>query len=119
MPRRKPLTQADARALALELPETHEASHMGTPDLRVRGKIFATLPAAGKTVNVKTTPLNLDALVQANATTYRDVWGGRWVGVDLARVTRTELRDLLLEAWTLAAPKSLVRAYAAALSEQS
>lgn len=52
MPRQKPLTQADARALALALPETHEASHMGTPDLRVRDKIFATLPPAGRTVSI-------------------------------------------------------------------
>ena len=111
MPRRKPLTQADARALALALPEAHEASHMGTPDLRVRGKIFATLPPPGHTVNLKIMPINLDALVQADSSTYRDVWGGRWLGVDLARITRTQLRDLLLDAWTLAAPKSLVRAH--------
>src|SRR5687768_25102 len=118
MPSRRSLTQTDARALALTLPEAHEASHVGTPDLRTRGKIFATLSSAGHTVNIKTTPVNLDALVQADAKTYRDVWGGRWVGVDLTRITRTELRDLLLAAWTLAAPRSLVRAQVATRSER-
>jgi hypothetical protein len=109
MPRSKPLTQADARALALALPETHEGAHMGTPDLRVRNKIFATLPPGRHTVNIKTTPINLDALVQADAETFQDVWGGRWLGVELGRVTRTELRDLLFEAWRLAAPRSIVK----------
>src|SRR4051812_7307777 len=31
------------RQLALSLPEAMEGSHMGHPDFRVRGKIFATL----------------------------------------------------------------------------
>lgn len=106
-----PLTQTEVRRLALSLPEAHEASHMGTPDLRVRNKIFATLPAAGFTVNLKTLPENLDALVRSDPATYQDVWGGRWVGVQLARVPADALGELLVDAWRLAAPKALVRAY--------
>jgi hypothetical protein len=34
---------ADFRKLALSLPEAVESAHMGHPDFRVRGKIFATL----------------------------------------------------------------------------
>ena len=84
---------------------------MGTRDLRVQGKIFATLPSARHTVNIKATPTNLDALVQADPKTYRDVWGGRWVGVDLTRVTRPELADLLADAWRLTAPKGLIKTH--------
>jgi hypothetical protein len=41
------------RRLALSLPEAAEIGHMGHPDFRVRGKIFATLgyPDDGWTVN--------------------------------------------------------------------
>ena len=85
---------------------------MGTPDFRVRNKIFATLPPSlpGQ-VNLKVTPANLDALVRRAPATYRDVWGGRWIGVTLADIARAELRDLLRDAWRLAAPKALLRAH--------
>jgi len=111
MARRSTLTQAVARTVALSLPEATEGSHMGTPDLRVRNKIFATLPpTAPGTINLKTTPANLDALVRRAPATYRDAWGGRWMGVELARISAGELRELLREAWRLAAPKRLARA---------
>ena len=105
------LTQDQVRQLALALPETHEGSHMGTADLRVRNKIFATLPAGGLTVNMKMSPENLDALVRSDPAAYQNVWGGRWVGVQLARVTADVLQELLVDAWRLTAPKAVVRAY--------
>ena len=37
------MTSDDFRRLALELPGTQEKSHMGHPDFRKDGKIFATL----------------------------------------------------------------------------
>lgn len=100
-------TQDEVRAFALSLPEAHAHSHMGRPDLRVRKRIFATLPEDGQTVNLKTTPLGLDMLVRDDPLTYRDVWGGRWVGVTLSRVPGEELRELLIEAYCLAAPRAL------------
>lgn len=102
-------TQDEVRAFALSLPETHAHAHMGRPDLRVRNRIFATLPEDGRSVNIKTTPLGLDMLLRSSPDIYRDVWGGRWVGVDLSRVDTGELRELLIEAYCLAAPKSLVK----------
>lgn len=109
-------TQDRVRSFALSLPEAHEDSHFGRPDLRVRRKIFATLPEDGRTVNLKTTPIGLDMLLRSDERTYRDVWGGRWVGVELARVEPGELRELIVEAYCLAAPKTLARAARAALS---
>src|SRR5690606_38558888 len=100
-------TQAEVRAFALSLPEAHESSHMGRPDLRVRKRIFATLPEGGATVNLKTTPIALDMLLRSDPETFRDVWGGRWVGVELTRIDIEELRELLLDAYCLAAPKKL------------
>ena len=37
---------ADFRRIALSLPGAEESSHMGQPDFRVDGKIFATLASA-------------------------------------------------------------------------
>lgn len=37
------MTAEEFRQLALSLPEATEQSHMGHPDFRVRGRIFATL----------------------------------------------------------------------------
>jgi hypothetical protein len=101
------LSQEQVRAFALSLPESHQHSHMGRPDLRVRNKIFATLPEDGLTVNVKTTPVALDMLLREDPSAFRDVWGGRWVGVELARVPAEEVRELLLEGYCLAAPRQL------------
>ncbi len=100
-------TQEQARAFALELPEAHEAAHHGTPDLRVRGKIFASLPPGEDTLVIKTEPLALDTLVQLDPLTYRNTWGGRWVRVDLGRIDPAELRELILDGYCLAAPKML------------
>ena len=38
----------DFRRLALAFPGAEERAHMGHPDFRVGGKIFATLQGAGK-----------------------------------------------------------------------
>lgn len=108
------LTQQDFRQLALGLPEAEQSSHMGRPDLRVRNKIFATLPEDGRTVNLKTTPQGLDMLQRDDPEAFRDVWGGRWVGVELGRVAAEEVRELLLEAYCLAAPRALAAAARAA-----
>jgi hypothetical protein len=37
---------ADFRRIALSLPDAEESSHMGQPDFRVGGRIFATLASA-------------------------------------------------------------------------
>lgn len=67
------------RRLALRLPEATEAAHMGHPDFRVRGKIFATLgyPDAGWGM-VKLTPELQEALVHAEPAVYtpaKGAWG--------------------------------------------
>ncbi len=97
------LTHADVRRIALALPDTVEGSHNGDDDLRVGGKIFVGLRAtAPERVNLKSTSTVVDALVRADPDSYRDAWGGTWLGVDLARVSRTALRELITDAWELA-----------------
>lgn len=106
-------TQDQVRAFALSLPEAHEASHHGTPDLRVQHKIFATLPTAGRAVHVKIAPENLDVLSRTDPEAFADAWGGRWMRVNLERVGADIVAELVADAWCLAAPRSLVRAYRA------
>jgi hypothetical protein len=84
---------------------------MGHADLRVRSKIFASLPNDARMIAIKTAPVDLDLLVAADPKTFRSVWGGRWLGVDLGRVPRATLRRLLIDAWRLTAPKRLVAAH--------
>jgi len=88
--------------------EVHEDAHMGRPDLRVRGETFATLPPDDTTVNLKTTPANLDALVTDDPDTFTAVWGTRWVRVDLSRVPPELLREPIEEACSLAARRRFV-----------
>ena len=42
------MTVADFRRIALSFTGAEESSHMGSPDFRVGGRIFATLAAEGK-----------------------------------------------------------------------
>ena len=109
------MTQEHARAFALSLPEATEQSHMGRPDFRVRNKIFLTLPPDVAIVNLKSSSTNLAALVASDPETYRDVWGGRWVSVILARVEAQLLRSLIVDAWCRAAPHALSRKLACRL----
>lgn len=105
-------TQEGAKAFALALPEAHQDSHQGRPDLRVRNKIFATLPPDGSLV-LKTTPETFDALMKIDGETFSKVWGERWIGVDVSRLTDEHLAELIADAWKLAATKTLVREYEA------
>ena len=111
MKRSNGLDPDDLRAIVLALPEAHEGGHMGHPDFRVGRKIFATLHPDGVTASFKTTPGNLDALVVADPKTYRAVWGGRYLAVDLRRVARAALCAIAADAWCLTAPKGLVEAH--------
>ena len=65
------------RHIALSLPEAVEASHMGHPDFRARGRIFATLgyPDAGWGM-VKLTPEQQAQFVAAHPAMFTPVAGG-------------------------------------------
>src|SRR5260370_35717029 len=92
-------TQADVIELALGLSGTEKLSHMGRPGLRVGGRIFATLPEDGLSVNVRVDPLTLDTLVRADPETFRSIWNGQMLGVTLSRVEPSALKSLLVDAW--------------------
>jgi hypothetical protein len=113
MSRRTSISVESVRSFALALPEVVESSHFAQADFRVRNKIFATLPHTVDVVCMKTTSVNLDALVAADPETFSNEWRGRWLRVRLNLVAESMLQDLLVDAWSLVAPKTLAKAYLA------
>ena len=99
------------RQLALAFPEATEGRHRGHPDFRVRDRIFATLNDDETAGHLRCDPLSLDRLVQEDPTVFRDAWGGRWLGIDLARAQEDDVLPLMEDAWRAAAPKTLTATF--------
>jgi hypothetical protein len=109
-------TPADFRRLALSFPGTTEGSHMGHPDFRVGGKIFATLgyPNA-QSGTVMLSPLDQDLLVRDHPKAFAPAagaWGlsGSTV-VTLRSAPRRAVALALESAWKRRAPKGLLADY--------
>jgi DNA-3-methyladenine glycosylase I len=106
------MTAEDFRAIALSLPQALEGAHMGHPDFRVGGKIFATLgyPGGGWAM-VKLTPDQQRDLVRRQPDIFQAVkggWGRRGcTNVILEQATETDVRPAMMAAWRNAAPKKL------------
>jgi hypothetical protein len=109
------MTKDDFRKIALSLPEAIESDHMGHPDFRVGGKIFATLMPEDGWGMVKLTPDEQDAFVHAAPDVFSPVPGG-WgrqgaTRVRLEAATKAIARDGLTAAWRFRAPKPLLREF--------
>jgi len=106
------MTASQFRKLALSLPETVEAAHMGHPDFRVDGKIFATLGPGEKWGMVKLTPEEQATLMASEPEAFHPAsgaWGRR--GSTIVRLRQAKaltVRHALLAAWRNTAPKRLV-----------
>ncbi len=106
------MTAKEFRAIALSLPEATEAAHMGHPDFRVGGRIFATLgyPRSGWGM-VSLTPEQQELFVQAQPAMFAPVKGG-WgrsgaTNVKLRSAKKAAVREALTIAWRNRAPKRL------------
>jgi hypothetical protein len=105
------LTGADARRVALSLPEAVEQDHHGRPSFRVAGKIFATLWDEDH-MNVMVDEPGILTAVEAHPEICAEVmWGKRRaaVRVDLRGADEGLLADLLTDAWERKAPARLAR----------
>ena len=108
----RPVTAAEFRRFALALPEARESAHMGHPDFRVGGKVFATLgypTAEWGTMMLSPDQQELfldlepDALAPA-----KGAWGRRSAtNVMLRKAPKRIVRNALFAAWVKAAPKRL------------
>jgi hypothetical protein len=110
------MTANDFRRLALGLPEAVESEHMGHPDFRVAGKIFATLAYSGPGYGmVKLTPLEQDKFVK-NAPDVFTPAPGSWgrngaTHVHLRKASRTIVKPALEAAWKNTAPRKLTQKF--------
>jgi hypothetical protein len=102
---------ADFRRIALSLDGAVEAAHMGSPDFRVGGRIFATLASKSQGYgNLMLTPEVQAEFVESEPDVFLPVPGG-WglIGathVRLAAANEDLLADALHTAWRLRVEKN-------------
>jgi hypothetical protein len=101
-----PTTVADFRRIALSLPGAEESSHMGSPDFRVDGRIFATLASQKQGYgNLKLTPEQQQEFVREAPDIFVPIHGG-WgrmgmTHIALAKADKQILEGALRAAWQL------------------
>lgn len=105
------MNTADFRRIALSLEGAEEGSHMGSPDFRVEGRIFATLAAQSQGYgNLMLTPEQQSAFVEERPDLFVPIAGG-WgrmgsTHIILAKADEDSLRGALLTAWKLRKEKT-------------
>ena len=101
----------DFRRLALALDGAVESSHMGSPDFRVGGRIFATLASQKQGYgNLKLTPEQQAAFVEESPELFVPIAGG-WgrmgsTHIRLAAATEEILEGALRTAWKIRVDKN-------------
>jgi hypothetical protein len=107
------MTADEFRSLALSFPEASEQAHMGHPDFRVGGKIFATLGPDEEWGMVKLPVDQQASFVAADPKVFQPAtgaWGRRGSTiVRLSAANELAVRQALVVAWRSTAPKRLVR----------
>lgn len=105
------MTAADFRRIALSLEGAEEGSHMGSPDFRVGGRIFATLAAESQGYgNLMLTPEQQAMFVAEEPEIFIPIAGG-WgkngaTHVRLAAANEDLLLGALRTAWKLRIEKN-------------
>jgi hypothetical protein len=106
------MTADDFRRMALSLPETSEGAHMGHPDFRIGGKIFATLGYPNnRYAVVRLTSYDQDLIAKDHPKAFAPVpgsWGSGGATTILLRAANQKIVRVALEAaWRKSAPKRL------------
>lgn len=98
------------RSYALSLPEVTEEPHFHYGSLRVKGKIFVTIPPGETHIHVFVTDHEREvALTLYPEFVEKLLWGGKVVGVRvaLANAKAEVVNQLIRQAWIRKAPKRL------------
>src|SRR5580692_11650415 len=105
------MNAADFRRIALSMEGAEEGSHMGSPDFRVGGRIFATLASQSQGYgNLMLTPEHQAAFVEELPDVFLPVAGG-WgrngaTHIRLAKAKEDVLAGALHAAWKLRIEKN-------------
>jgi len=103
------MTADQFRRLALALPGAIESAHMGHPDFRAHGRIFATLHTGDRTGMVKVTPAEQAELIRQHKNMFEPspgAWGRQGsTTVHLAEADAAVIRGALTMAWEASARK--------------
>ncbi|MBH5335876.1 MmcQ/YjbR family DNA-binding protein [Streptomyces pactum] len=105
----------DVRRIALSLPETVEKEAWQMPTFRVAGRMFVTIPDDETSFAVRCPRHEREELIAAEPEKF---WvppheaGSNWVRVRIAALDDlAELRDILVDSWSQAAPPELVEKF--------
>jgi hypothetical protein len=97
------MTETDFRRIALGMKDAVEGAHMGHPDFRVNGRIFATLHPDRLSGMVKLSPEQQQRFVRQDPRTFTpesDAWGRQGcTAVRLESVDEETLGEALTLAW--------------------
>ncbi|MBV8436261.1 MAG: MmcQ/YjbR family DNA-binding protein [Silvibacterium sp.] len=108
------MTVEDFRRIALSMPGASESAHMGHPDFRVAGKIFATVCYPNEQWGmVKLTPEQQHEFTTTCPASFKPVPGG-WgrqgsTSVQLETVNEQQMRAAVLSAWRAATAKKAAK----------
>ena len=100
------MTAEDFRRIALSFEGAEESSHMGAPDFRVGGRIFATLASQDDGFgNLKLTPELQQLLIAESPDVFLPIKGG-WgrmgmTHIRLDEASERQMTDALHTAWRL------------------
>lgn len=105
------VTLATVRTIARALPGVEEVTSYGTPGFKVKGKFLARVWEDNEVLVVKCGDDERDFRMKAKPQTFfiTDHYRGyHIVLIHLNKVTRTELEEVLEQAWRQNAPKRLI-----------
>ena len=105
---------ATVRRFALSLPEAEERETWETATFRVRNKIFVMFSEHERHLWIKSIHDEQRALVATDPEAWfvpPYVGPGGWVGAVLSKADGDEIRELIVEAWRMTAPKRLLAAF--------
>ena len=103
------MTPDDFRRLAMSMQDAIESAHMGHPDFRANGRIFATLHSDDQWGMVKLTPAEQHEFMRTNPGMFvpsSGAWGRQgYTNVRLAAAHEATVRGAMLLAWQDTATK--------------
>ncbi|MBC7773173.1 MAG: MmcQ/YjbR family DNA-binding protein [Pyrinomonadaceae bacterium] len=108
------MTIDEFREIALSMPLATQESHMGHPDFRVKGRIFAAINSADNQLGmVKLTPQQQTQRIKAKPKMFLPAsgsWGEKGATlVRLAAADKASVRLAIADAWRNTAPAKMVK----------